>query len=96
MSAKYFSAFWFNIQLLLAPLLVLTCMPTVFVASAFEQRMSTPFVFLKVIEAMYPRLDSSAATKYSPETPDKTVFNFSLLDIIFFYSTSYTFSTSSP
>jgi len=31
--------------------------------------MSTPRVFLNVIDAMYPRRESSAATKYSPAMP---------------------------
>src|SRR3990167_4955546 len=37
--------------------------------------MSIPFVFLRVIEAMYSFLESSAATKYSPETPAKSGLN---------------------
>jgi len=42
-----------------------------------------PLVFLSVIDAMYPRLVSSAATKYSPETP-------ALIPLIFSFSvTSY-------
>jgi len=30
-----------------------------------------PLVLRRVIEAMYPRRDSSAATKYSPDTPTR-------------------------
>ena len=30
-----------------------------------------PFAFRRVIDAMCPWRDSSAATKYSPETPDR-------------------------
>jgi hypothetical protein len=33
-----------------------------------------PFVFFNVIEAIYPLLDNSAATKYSPEIPANMPF----------------------
>ena len=43
----------------------------VFVANSFVTKISIPLVFFNVTEAMYPLLDSSAATKYSPDTPAK-------------------------
>jgi hypothetical protein len=49
----------------------LTCIPTDLDALSFETNISIPFVFRKVIEAIYPLQDNSAATKYSPETPVK-------------------------
>ena len=39
------------------------------VASSFETSKSTPLVLRNVIDAILPRLVSSAATKYSPEIP---------------------------
>src|SRR6266536_5635478 len=58
-------------QSCLLPWLVLTWIPKLFVASAFEARMSIPRVFRRVNEATYPRRVSSPATKYSPAIPDR-------------------------
>jgi len=38
-------------------------------AIPLDATISIPLVFLKVMEATYPLRESSAATKYSPETP---------------------------
>src|SRR6266446_10206381 len=51
-------------------------MATDFVASRFDARISTPRLFRSVIEARYPLRDNSAATKYSPATPQRTVSSF--------------------
>jgi hypothetical protein len=47
-------------------------MVTVLEAEALVTKISMPRVFRREIEAMYPRRDNSAATKYSPATPART------------------------
>jgi hypothetical protein len=51
-------------------------MPTCREPLESETRISIPFVFRKVIEAMWPNRDNSPATKYSPATPHKMVERF--------------------
>src|SRR4051812_44552738 len=51
-------------------------MPTVLVAFALEASTSMPRVLRSVTDATYPRLDSSAATKYSPEIPHRVAASF--------------------